>query len=304
MNNRRDFIRTLSIGGALATIGGASAFASETLPKTTLKAIDTDLPLKLCLQEGVAPGATLTEKLDFIEANGVVGFEVWGGGLSERVTEIQKALQNRNIALGAICAGFKGWLIAQDEKNRKECMDTSKEILAAAGALGSYGMILVPGFNAQQPSIPFVEARAMLIDQLKELGEFALQHKTAVILEPLNREEAWFMRQVADAASICRDVNSPGVTCMGDFWHMTREETSDMGAFVSAGKYLNHVHIASRKTRKTPGEDEGDNYVDGFKGLKMLNYQHHVSFECGSKGDKKVVIPAALKLLREQWKMA
>jgi sugar phosphate isomerase/epimerase len=304
MNNRRDFIRTLSIGGALATIGGASAFASETIPKTTLKAVDTDLPLKLCLQEGVAPGATLTEKLDFIEANGVVGFEVWGGGLSERVTEIQKALQNRNITLGAICAGFKGWLIAQDGKNRKECMDTSKEILAAAGALGSYGMILVPGFNAQQPSIPFVEARAMLIDQLKELGEFALQHKTAVILEPLNREEAWFMRQVADAASICRDVNSAGVTCMGDFWHMTREETSDMGAFVSAGKYLNHVHIASRKTRKTPGEDEGDNYVDGFKGLKMLNYQHHVSFECGSKGDKKVVIPAALKLLREQWKMA
>ena len=59
-------------------------------------------------------------------------------------------------------------------------MDTSKEILAAAGALGSYGMILVPGFNAQQPSIPFVEARAMLIDQLKELGEFALQHKTAL----------------------------------------------------------------------------------------------------------------------------
>ena len=304
MNNRRDFIRTMSIGGALTAIGGASALASETVPKTTLKTIETDLPLKLCLQEGVAPGATLSEKLDFIEANGVVGFEVGGSKLSERISEIQKALQNRNITLGAICAGFKGWLIAQDEKNRKECMDTSKEILAAAGALGSYGMILVPGFNGQQPSIPFVEARAMLIDQLKELGEFALQHKTSIILEPLNREEAWFMRQVADAASICRDVNSAGVTCMGDFWHMTREETNDMGAFISAGKYLNHVHVASRKTRKTPGEDEGDNYVEGFKGLKMLNYQHHVSFECGSKGDKKVVIPAAIKLLQEQWKMA
>jgi len=304
MNNRRDFIKTLSIGGALTAVGGVSAIASETNSKSSLKAADTDLQLKICLQEGVAPGDTLTEKLDFIEANDVVGFEVWGGGLSERVTEIQKALQNRKITLGAICAGFKGWLIAQDEKNRKQCMDTSKEILAAAGALGSYGMILVPGFNGQQPSFPTVEARAILIDQLKELGEYALQYKTTVILEPLNREEAWFMRQVGDAASICRDVNSAGVTCMGDFWHMTREETSDMGAFISGGKYLNHVHIASRKTRNTPGEDEGDNYVEGFKGLKMLNYQHHVSFECSSKGDKKVVIPAALKLLREQWKMA
>jgi sugar phosphate isomerase/epimerase len=252
----------------------------------------------------VAPGETLAEKLDFMEANSVAGIEIWGGGLEKRVTEISDALKNRKIQIGAICAGFKGWLIAQDEKNRRECLETAKVILQAAGELGSYGMILVPGFNNQQPSLPTVEARTMLIELLQELGEFALQHKTAVILEPLNRKEAWFLRQVADAASICRDANHAGVTCMGDFWHMTWEETSDMGAFISGGKYLNHVHIASRKTRNTPGEDEGDNYVDGFKGLKMINYQHFVSFECGTKGDKLVAIPAALKLLNEQWAMA
>ena len=182
-------------------------------------------------------------------------------------------------------------------------MDSSKEIIAAGAALGSYGMILVPGFNGQQPSFPFVEARAILIDQLKELGEFAAKNNTSVILEPLNRTEAWFLRLVADAAAICRDVNSPGITCMGDFWHMTAEETNDMAAFLSAGKYLNHVHIASRKTRNTPGEDEGDNYVEGFKGLKMLNYKHYVSFECGAKADKKIAIPAAIKMLNEQWDM-
>ena len=113
------------------------------------------------------------------------------------------------------------------------------------------------------------------------------------------------MRQVADAASICRDVNHPGLACMGDFWHMTFEETSDMGAFISGGDYLKHVHIASRKRRSMPGEDgEADNYINGFKGLKMLDYQGHVSFECGSKGDKEVTIPAAVKLMREQWEQA
>jgi sugar phosphate isomerase/epimerase len=208
------------------------------------------------------------------------------------------------VKISAICAGFKGWLISSEESERKKCIDSSKEILSAAGALGSYGMILVPGFNGQQPSLPFVEARAILIDQLKELGEFAIKNNTTIILEPLNRKEAWFLRMVADAAAICRDVNSPGVTCMGDFWHMTWEETDDMGAFLSGQKYLNHVHIASRKTRNTPGEDEGDNYVTGFKALKMINYKHFVSFECGTKGDKKIVVPAALKLLREQWDIA
>jgi sugar phosphate isomerase/epimerase len=302
-DTRRGFIKKVGIGGAFAALTTTSALSvfSDAEPK---KKPDKGIALNLCLQEGVAPGQSLTEKLDFMEANGVFGLEVGGGKLAERVTEIQKALQNRKVKISAICAGFKGWLIASEESERKKCLDTSKEILVAAGALGSYGMILVPGFNSQTPSFPFVEARAILIDQLKELGEFAVKNNTSIILEPLNRKEAWFLRLVADAAAICRDVDSPGVTCMGDFWHMTWEETDDMGAFISGQKYLNHVHVASRKTRKAPGEDEGDNYITGFKALKMINYKHFVSFECGTKGDKKVVIPAALKLLRDQWELA
>jgi sugar phosphate isomerase/epimerase len=303
IENRRNFIKKVGLGSAFTALSTTSAFSvlSDAEKK---KKTGKGVTLNLGLQEGVAPGQSLAEKLDFMEANGVSGLEVGGGKLAERVTEIQNALKNRKVKMSAICAGFKGWLISSDESERKKCMDSSKEILTAAGALGSYGMILVPGFNGQKPSFPFVEARAILIDQLKELGEFAVKNNTSIILEPLNRREAWFLRQVADAAAICRDVDSTGVTCMGDFWHMTWEETDDMGAFISGQKYLNHVHIASRKTRKAPGEDEGDNYITGFKALKMINYQHYVSFECGTKGDKKVVIPAALKLLREQWNLA
>ena len=65
-----------------------------------------------------------------------------------------------------------------------------------------------------------------------------------------------------------------------------------------------HVHIASRKDRKMPGENEGDNYVDGFKGLKIIGYQDFVSLECGCKGDRTKAIPAATALLREQWQVA
>jgi len=306
MTDRRSFLKSLTAGSALATIGGTAILSQASCTKAPVvkEAAGPSPELKLSLQEGVAPGEALAEKLDFMEANGIPGIEFWGGGLEKRISEIQGALANRKIKFGATCAGFSGWLIAQDEQKRKECIESSKIIIQAAGELGSYGMILVPGFNGQQPSLPAVEARAILIDYLRELGDFALRHKTTIILEPLNREEAWFMRQVADAASICRDVNNAGVTCMGDFWHMTREETNDMGAFISAGNYLNHVHIASRKTRNTPGEDEGDNYVEGFRGLKLINYQHNISFECGTKGDKKTVIPAAIQLLRDQWDMA
>jgi sugar phosphate isomerase/epimerase len=80
--------------------------------------------------------------------------------------------------------------------------------------------------------------------------------------------------------------------------------SDDMAAFIAGGKYVHHVHMASRKERKMPGEDAGDNYVDGFRGLKLIGYQDFVSFECGCKGDNRKALPAAARLLREQWEMA
>jgi len=97
-------------------------------------------------------------------------------------------------------------------------------------------------------------------------------------------------------------VNHPGVMMMGDFYHMAKEETSDLGAFISAGKYLHHVHLASR-TRKLPGQDERS-FVEGFRGLKMIGFQDYCSFECGVEGDREVEIPKSVKFLREQWQMA
>jgi len=300
--NRRSFLGTAVSGAALAASGGLfSSFRSES---STEKRKSGSPILKISCQEGVAPGKELVEKLDFIESLGIVGIEFWGGGLEKRVTEIQKALQGRNIKVSATCAGFEGWLIADDPAIQKKCMDSMKVIIAAAGELGSTGVIFVPAFNNQK-SLPDKQARELLIGQMKELGDFALQNKTRILLEPLNREECYFCRQVADGAAIVRDVKSDGAAVMGDFWHMTWEETNDRAAFLSAGDYLHHVHIASRKRRKIPGEDgEADNYINGFRGLKEINYQDYVSFECGSVGDSKITLPAAVKLMNEQWKLA
>jgi sugar phosphate isomerase/epimerase len=55
-----------------------------------------------------------------------------------------------------------------------------------------------------------------------------------------------------------------------------------------------------------PGEDgDADNYVDGFKALKMINYDKFISYECGLAGeDRGATIRASVDLLREQWEKA
>lgn len=305
--NRRNFIKTTLSGTALLASSGFPACATSTSQNDTSdKTKKGAVELKLSFQEGIAPGKTLSEKLDLMERLGVTGFEPGGSGLENRVTEIKDALKGRNIKVSAICAGFKGFVLSTEQTVRDEFFSTMKTIIAAAGELGSTGVIMVPAFNGQKPCLPHTqETRDFLCEQLAILGNYAVEHGTTVILEPLNRKEAFFLRQVADAASICRDVNNPGVRCMGDFWHMTSEEASDMGAFISGGNYLQHVHIASRKRRSMPSEDgEADNYVEGFKALKMLGYNKYISYECGCQGDRNIIVPQSVKLLKEQWTKA
>ena len=97
---------------------------------------ESKLALNLSFQEGTAPGSSLNEKFDYMESMGITGFEPGGTGLAGRVSEIQQALKGRNIKVSAICAGFKGFILSEKPEIRKECMDTMKEIIAAAGELG------------------------------------------------------------------------------------------------------------------------------------------------------------------------
>lgn len=290
--DRRDFIVSGAAAGLAVALGSASGVQGAGAPRAVLK---------ISSQEGRIPGRDLSEKLDRMEKWGIEGLEPGGGGLPGRVESLKRALSGRKVKISAVCAGYSGCLISHEESERKKAMDSIKEILTAAGELGSTGLIVVPAFN-NQTNLGNREARRILVDLLPELGDHAHRHGTRVLLEPLNRGEAFFLRQLADAAAICRDVNNPGVGMMGDFYHMAIEETSDMGAFLSAGKYLHHVHLASRR-RNLPGQDDRD-FTDGFRGLKMIGYQDYCSFECGCIGDPEVEIPKSVRFLRDQWDKA
>ena len=298
--NRKEFFKT-SLLGAAAVAAAPSLLASCAPAKK-----DTGARLNISFQSGKALGETYAEKMDYCESLGVTGFEPGGWELVNQYDDLAKALEGRNLKVSAICAGFEGFILA-DDPVQKEAFDTSmRRIVEAAGQIGSTGVIMVPAFSRQEPCKPNNQATYdYLCEQLHELGEYAVKCGTTVILEPLNRGECFYLRLVSAAAAICRDAKSEGVKCMGDFWHM-KEETSDYAALMSAGtKYLQHIHIASRANRCNPGEDgDVDNYVDGFRALKEMGYDKYISFECGNIGDPAVVIPAAVDLIKSQWEQA
>lgn len=294
--DRRRFLTHGSAAAASAALT-PSASASEAHP-----VIERNQPaeFKLAAREFVIPGETLNEKFDRMEAWGFTAIELDGANLANRVSEIKTALRFRNLEIGAICVGYEGVLIHEDPEVRRSTMDSIKSILSAAAEFSHKGLIIVPAFNGQS-QLYYGPAREALMAVLPVIGEHALQCGSRVLLEPLNRNESLFFRQLSDFAQICKEINHPGVAMMGDFYHMGIEEPCDYSAFLAARDYLYNVHLGGGQYRLLPGQDDRDFRV-GFRGLKDIGYRHFCSMECFPNGDPLVEIPKSIEFLRQQWR--
>lgn len=316
---RRNFITSgTAVGAAMAC--GTQLTSAKTAARPAENSLPKLLPpakpaqFNLCLQWGSIPGDEMNQKLDFLEANGFSAVEIPSGDWPLKNGEaMKKAMVGRKLFIATAC-GPSDFSHAEPEKREAE-VQKFLPILEALGAMKAVGLILCPA-RGKVP-MGFAELREDFVKNTgKRLAEHAAKHGTSIVLEPLRRNETPFLRQVADGARMAADIG-PGATVMGDFWHMGLEETSFMGAFICAGNLLSHVHIAGLKARIIPGvHPEADQYVDGFKGLKMIGYRGAISFEGGwpkdptdpKKGipqeEKTKLILNMVKFLREQWAMA
>jgi len=312
---RREFLTASAVAGVAAVCGTqratAQVAAGDGMPKLTPP--EKPAVLNLCLQWGMIPGGDINQKLDFLEANGYNAVETpTGGFLLNDGEKLHAAMNGRKLFVATACGG-SNFAYASQEKRDNEVKNFLPQ-LEVLGMLKSPGLIICParGNLSEEGWLSGKELRKDFVENTgRRMAEHALKHGTSIVLEPLRRNETPFLRQVSDGAVMARDINKQiggaGATVMGDFWHMALEEHNFFGAFVSAGKLLSHVHIASLKGRQIPGVDgDADNYVDGFKGLKLIGYRGAVSLEGGvpKDGNKEQLLANMVKLLRDQWAMA
>ncbi len=293
--NRRTFLKNTLIGsGALALPGfipSVRAAGSDRKPAE----------LKLCSQEGRIPGGSLKEKVANLQKYGCAGIE-FGGNPANRVAEIKSTLKGTGLKVAALCWGSqKGDLVSLDLEKRKGGIEALKSALNTAAELESNGVIYVPCFHKQSELKP-AELDKILAEIFPAIGDYAKKVGSRVLIEPLNKKETFYINRLEQAATICNQLNNEGICMMGDFYHMSLEEADQTQAFVTAGKWLHHVHLATRDHRILPAQ-EPHSYVEGFKGLKLIGYQDFCSLECGCKKgtDPLVEVPKAFDYLRKQW---
>ncbi len=299
----------------------ASAGLVAGLSKLNLTGLAAENPpakpavLNLCSQEWLVPGKSIKEKAEKILKWGGTGIEFHGIEIRQ-AEQFRKELEGTGARPAALCYGSHGGdYISPDPAKRKKARADFKKVLDAAAALGSTGVIWVPCFNGETKLTAAELDKVMTEDLLPELGDYALKVGSRTLLEPLTKPETFYINRLEQAAAFCKKFNHAGICMMGDFYHMAHEETDQEAAFVSGGKWVHHVHLATGKSRILPGQ-EPHSYVAGFKGLKRIGYQDFCSLECGikptrpvtdEKGNAKLVsdpdveIPKAFAFLKRQW---
>jgi sugar phosphate isomerase/epimerase len=259
--------------------------------------------LKLACQEGLAPGATLREKLVNLEAFGYEGVEFWGGGIWDRVNEINEACAGSKVKASTICAGYGGCPLDVDKAGRDIAIADCKKLLKAAGDIGAVGLIFVPIFGGPRiPDLsPYDDAisleKKLLAEYIKELAPIAADNKTLLLLEPLNRYETHLLCRLEQAVEVIEMAGDPaGVALMADFFHMNIEELDMAKSIREAAKYVKHVHLAD-SIRWLPGYGHTD-FRPGFAALKEIGFDGYMALECHVPGDPKVELPKCVEYLK------
>jgi sugar phosphate isomerase/epimerase len=252
--------------------------------------------MKFSLRETMIPGKTIRERFENLARLGFQGIEITASSKRECLEEIRKASQDTGICPNIFSSQHLGILDAR-KAERDAAMQAIKESLQLCAELGGVGVILPPLIAVKmqdRPRIPDLSPlfstahleKQLLIELLKELGEYGEKVGASVVIEALNRYEQWWPCTLQEATEICEAVKSAAVVTMADFFHMNIED-ADMAASVRhAGRWIRNVHLAD-SNRWLPGYGHTD-FAPALKALREIGYDLYYGFECRVTGDPMV----------------
>lgn len=118
------------------------------------------------------------------------------------------------------------------------------------------------------------------VENLKRAAELAAANNVEIVLEPIDPIEnpTMFMTSVSEGFSIVREVGSPHVKVLYDFYHEQRAAGNLIEKLEQNFDLIGLVHIADVPNRHEPGTGEID-YSNIYKKLAQLKYDKFIAME-------------------------
>lgn len=261
--------------------------------------------MKLACQENLLPANSLLEKWDFAQSAGFEAIEIQAGSLAEFRQRHSELLQARRsgLVMSSICLAGGPFIGDFDAAKRREAIERMKLLLATAPEIGARGVVTPAAWGIFSLRLPphtpprsAEEDRAILLEGLSQLSEYAGQVGSTVFFEPLNRYEDHMVNTLGAASAYCREVGLPSLKVIADLYHMNIEEARIPQSIRASRDYIAHVHLAD-SNRLEPGAGHTD-FASALAALKEIGFDGYMAFECRLSGEAKVVLPKAVRYLQ------
>jgi len=115
------------------------------------------------------------------------------------------------------------------------------------------------------------------VDSWQQLSRVVHAAGIEIAIEPLNRFETYFLNTAADAAQLCREIDSPSIGILFDTFHANIEEKSVGSALRQAAPYLKHLHTCEND-RGVPGSGHVA-WAEFFSTVAELRYDGWMTIE-------------------------
>ncbi|MCL1932315.1 MAG: TIM barrel protein [Candidatus Azobacteroides sp.] len=301
---RRNFIKGVVSGIAMAGMGGTAAFAAadtvsqnvSNKAKFTLKYAP---PLGMFKENA---GKDPIDNLKFIADQGFRG--AYDLGLIDRPPEDQEKIANEAQRLGLEMGQFslKTWGVSFVQ-NDKETQDAMKAKMLAGLEIqkrtGINKTLIVLG-NADPKLHPEYQT-ANIIENLRICCDIVGEAGLMLLMEPLNtliNHPGLFLNRTTQAKLICVAVNHPCCKMVDDLYHQQITEGNLINNLEMCWDYIGAIHIGDNPGRNEPTTGE-INFKNIFQYLYNKKYNEVIPLEHGQSKPGKEGELAIIRAYRE-----
>ncbi len=199
-------------------------------------------------------------------------FHNWSGEERRRILAKMRSLRLRCDLLSGVKAGFG------DPKATSEFLAQITAHINTAKEFES------PQINLKSTSkidtLSHAEQHAACVEDLKRAAEIAAANHIQIVIEPIDPIEspAMYMTSVSEGFGIAREVGSPNVRVLYDFYHEQRVAGNLIEKLERNIELVGLVHIADVPGRHEPGTGEID-YLNIYRKLAQLKYDKFIAME-------------------------
>lgn len=293
---RRNFIRNLSLSGAVASLAGGSSISAFAKANEYEDTFNLDYAPHFGMFKGHA-GEDLIDQLKFMYDQGFRSLE--DNGLLGRPTDVQEKIGENLEKLGMrmgvfVVDGGDNWKVSLTS-GKKEFVDTflktCRDSVEAAKRVNAKWATVVPGFFER--NLPIGIQTGNVIEALKRGAEIFEPHGLTMVLEPLSDTPELFLRHSDQSYAICKAVGSPSCKILYDIYHMQKNEGNLISNMEKCWDEIAYIQIGDNPGRKEPGTGEINyqkvfEYIDskGFTGI--LGMEHGNALP-GVEGEKALI---------------